>query len=163
MIDILLLILFAYAVIKGIIKGFVIEAASLIGVLLGIYCARIYTPMATGKMCEWINCSNIYATPITYLIIFFAIVFLCHFCAKILDKTLNIFLLGWLNKLLGGLFGFLKYLFIASILLNFFNKIDEHTHFLSNETKESSFLYYPVKSVVPSILPFIQEKNFGDF
>jgi membrane protein required for colicin V production len=65
--------------------------------------------------------------------------------------------LGVFNKILGAVFGLLKYAFIASVFIYFFNLLDARHHFLSADTKAESRLYYPVAKLSPALLPLMKE------
>ena len=61
--------------------------------------------------------------------------------------------MGILNKILGGVFGLLKIGLILSIVLLVFSKLNNTIPFISDDQKESSVLYEPVKNLAPMIFP----------
>ena len=65
--------------------------------------------------------------------------------------------LGVFNKILGAIFGLLKYAFIISVCIYFFNLLDARHNFLSADTKAESRLFYPVAKMSPALLPLMKE------
>ena len=57
------------------------------------------------------------------------------------------------------LFGVLKTALILSVILLLFDHVDKDVHIISEETKEESQVYEPLKNLVPTLLPFL---NFWD-
>jgi membrane protein required for colicin V production len=56
-------------------------------------------------------------------------------------------MLGWLDKLLGGVFSWVKCLVILSVLLYSFGKINGYFHFVSDEYLSQTILYEPIRSI----------------
>ena len=76
---------------------------------------------------------------------------------KVFTKLASFAALGWLNRLLGGLFGFLKMALILSVSLNFFLKINSNNTFAEQKTLDGSFFFYPVLEVSNTIFPVLEE------
>ncbi len=158
--DIIFIIILLYGIIKGVIKGFVVEVASFVGVILGIYLAKYNSATLALFLNGLLNIAEEYNQAIAFVTIFVLVILICHILAKIVDKTLKLVMLGWLNKLLGAALGFIKYALIISIILNVLTGFNLSDKFLSSEKKEGSFLYKPLEKIVPEIMPFV---NWDDF
>jgi membrane protein required for colicin V production len=78
---------------------------------------------------------------------------------KLIHKLVNIIALGFLNRLAGGIFGLLKCALVLSVILYFFNGFDQDSSILNNEVKQESYLYDPVESIVPMIIPRLNIVN----
>ncbi|MBN2787896.1 MAG: CvpA family protein [Paludibacteraceae bacterium] len=153
--DIIILIVLLYGLVKGIIRGFILQFFSLIGVFIGIYAAKIYALKFTLLISQWFSISTTYAKPITYLLIFCAVILCLHLLAKLLDKSIKVSLVNWVNKLLGALLGILKYALILSILLTVFQALDKNSRMIKQSTKNKSVLYSPILNIVPRLMPTI--------
>jgi membrane protein required for colicin V production len=94
---------------------------------------------------------NLASFAITFVIIVLAI----SLAGKALTKLADFAALGFLNKLLGALFGVLKIGLILSIVLMVFSKMNKTIPFLEDEDLKDSVLYEPVKSLAPMIFPNI--------
>ena len=77
---------------------------------------------------------------------------------KALTKIADFAALGFVNKLFGGVFSLARSLLILSVLLFFFHKINSTISLVKKDTLESSILYYPIKSVVPTLFPSLFEE-----
>lgn len=152
-IDIVLAALLLFGFVRGLFKGFFVEVASLVALILGVYGAIHFSGFAAEFLeskFEWEEKTiNIVAFAITFVVI----VFVIGLAGKALTKLADFAALGLINKLLGGVFGGLKVALILSVLLGVFDKMNNTLPFMEEEDLEKSSLYEPVKSVAPMILP----------
>jgi len=151
--DIILVALLLFGLVKGLMKGLFVEVASLIALIAGIYGAIHFSAFAFDFLESKVDWSektiNITAFAITFVII----VIVISLAGKALTKLADFAALGILNKLLGGLFGALKIGLILSVVLIVFNKMNKTIPFVNEDTLEESILYEPVKSLVTIIFP----------
>ena len=94
---------------------------------------------------------------ISFAITFLLIIIAVHFLAKLLEKFISIIALGFVNKLLGAVFGLLKAGVILSVVLVLINLADEKFKFIPSEEKSESLLYEPVLSLVPAVIPGVKD------
>ena len=114
--DILVVVIVAFTLIRGIFRGLVKELSSIIGVLAGFYAAYTYYPNLAQVLARWI--SNVgYLNILSFLIIFSTILIIVSVMGVIIKYLLNIAFLGWLDRICGAGFGLIKGLLIVSILL----------------------------------------------
>lgn len=149
--DLFLLIPIALGFIFGLFKGLIKELTSLAAIVFGIYGAKLMAPLLSGILISKFDFSIKTALPIAYLLLFIAIGIGFLLLAKMLDKIFESMSLGGLNKLLGGLFGGLKFALIVSVLLNVFNALDSRFSILKAETKENSIAYLPLMKLGPTL------------
>ncbi|PWH84070.1 colicin V production protein [Algibacter marinivivus] len=158
-IDIVLGALILFGLVRGFMKGLFVEVASLVALVAGVYGAIHFSNFAADFLqtkTEWNEKTiNITAFAITFVIIVLAI----GLAGKALTKLANFAALGIINKLAGGVFGALKIALILSVVLNVFDKLNNTITLLDDDTKESSVLYKPVKSLVPMIFPNLLNLN----
>ncbi|NMH88885.1 CvpA family protein [Flavivirga algicola] len=161
-IDIVLAAFILFGLIRGFMKGLFVEVASLVALIAGVYGAIHFSNFAGDFLeskVDWNeNSINITAFAITFVIIVLAITL----AGKALTKLANFAALGIINKLLGGLFGGLKIALILSVILIVFDRMNSAIPFTDEETLETSILYKPVKSLVPTILPSIMGSDEED-
>ncbi|NNC50419.1 MAG: CvpA family protein [Flaviramulus sp.] len=152
-IDIVLGALILFGLVRGFMKGFFVEVASLIALVAGVYGAIHFSNFAAEFLqtkTQWNEKTiNITAFAITFVIIVFAI----GLAGKALTKLADFAALGIINKFLGGLFGALKIALVLSVILNIFDKMNSTITFIDEENMNESALYKPVKSAVPLIFP----------
>ena len=155
-IDLVLGIILIIAAIQGFRKGFIIEAASLAALILGIWGAIKFSDWTAGYISKTFNYHSDSLGIIAFLLTFIGIVVLVHLLGKILDNTIKAVALGFLNRLAGIIFGMLKVAVILSILLLLFDSVDENVHILPAKQKAESKIYSPMKQLVPTLFPFIK-------
>jgi membrane protein required for colicin V production len=157
--DIILTALILFGLVRGLIKGFFVEIASLVALVAGVYGAIHFSNYAATLIDEnsqWDEKTvNILAFAATFVII----VLVIALAGKALTKLASFAALGILNKLLGAIFGALKIAVILSVILLVFDSLNRAIPFTDEETIEESILYEPVKSLVPMIFPVILEKK----
>jgi membrane protein required for colicin V production len=151
--DIILLVFLAFGLIRGFLRGFFVEIASLVALVAGVYGAFHFSDFAAEFLKEKVdwneNTVNIVAFVSTLIIIVLAIAL----AGKALTKIADFAALGLINKLLGAFFGGQKIAVILSILLIVFEKMNRNIPFTKETDKADSVLYKPVKSIIPLIFP----------
>lgn len=154
--DIFFAIPLVWGIVRGLMSGFVRSLSIFIGLILGVYLAHIYAPELSPTISEWFTLSARQCLSLAYVVIFIAVMLLVAIVARILDKFLHLILLGWLNKLLGALFGFFKWAIILSLFIMLIEYANSKFEFLTPEKKSESLLYEPIKNVVPTIMPYVK-------
>lgn len=154
-IDILLGALLLFGLVRGLMKGLFVEVASLVALIAGIYGAIHFSSFVAEFLMEHVDWSertiNLTAFAITFVIIVLAI----SLAGKALTKLADFAALGFLNKLLGAVFGVLKIGLILSVVLMIFSKMNRTIPFLEDEDLKDSVLFEPVKSLAPMLFPNI--------
>ncbi len=157
--DIFLLIPIALGFIIGLYKGLIKELTSLLAIVLGIYGAKLWARDVSDFLIHKLDFSGKTALPIAYLLVFITIAILLLILANMLGKVLDSISLSGLNKILGGIFGGLKYALILSVLMNFFEAIDSKFSIISKQTKEKSFGYKPILNFGPTLWEETKEEQ----
>ena len=148
-IDLLLLIPLIWFVYQGFRKGFVIELASLAALILGIYVALYFSGFAADFLVDNMNMGPKYVPVVSFIITFIVVVFLVYSVGKLLEKLINMVALGFVNKIVGGVFGFLKGAVLISIVLMIINHFNDDL--ISEEKKTHSMLYEPIEEIAPML------------
>jgi membrane protein required for colicin V production len=156
-IDIVLGALLLFGLIRGLTKGLFVEVASLVALIAGVYGAIHFSHYATNFLESRVDWDEQYINITSFAITFIIIVFTISLAGKALTKLADFAALGMLNKLLGGLFGFLKIGLILSIILMVFSSMNKAIPFVDDKAIEDSILYEHVRSLAPMIFPNIIE------
>jgi membrane protein required for colicin V production len=159
-IDIIIIAALGLAMVMGFINGLVKEVASLAALILGIWGAIRFSSFTAEKLYDYFDMTGKYVGIISFLITFGVIVILIHFIGLLVDKLVDAVALGFLNKLLGIVFGLFKAVLIISVILVVLNAIDARKPFLPKERIEQSILYNPISDIAPAIFPIIGEGGF---
>jgi membrane protein required for colicin V production len=163
--DIIIAALLLFGFIRGLFKGLFVEIASLIALIAGVYGAIHFSYFVGNFLVERVSWEEKYITIISFAITFAIIVLAIGLLGKLFTKIADFASLGLLNKILGGAFGALKIGIILSILLSVFTKLNNTIPFISEEQKDTSILYEPVKNLATTLFPdfFTVVKDETDF
>ncbi len=162
-IDIILLILLIYAMYNGYRKGFIGQLTKLAALLLGIWGAIHFSHLTSSLIQQYFSETTKFLPLIAFGITFLVVVMGVHFIGVLVEGFAKMVMLGLPNKILGALFGMLKAALIISVILALFDTINEKSHILSDETQEKSILYKPIKSIAPSIYPYLKFEEIKSF
>ncbi len=149
--DIILAIPLLWFAYKGFRKGLVIELTSLVALLLGIYMAIHFSDITATYLSEWFNIQGKYISIVSFSLTFIGVVILVYFVGKLIEKFVDILLLGLVNKALGMLFGLLKMALVLSTFIYILNSIS--INILPKQSCDQSMLFRPIERLVPALLP----------
>ena len=144
-IDIILIIPLLLGAVMGFKKGLVLELASLVGLILGIYGAIKFSDYTAEKLVHFVGITQEWVGLFSFLVTFVGLVLGVFLVARILNKALKLVALGTANRVLGLVFGTLKFALIISTALYFFENINRKFDFVEQDFAEQSLLYEPIK------------------
>lgn len=160
--DIIIAALLLFGFIRGLMKGLFVELASLISLIAGVYGAIHFSYFVGDFLKDSVDWEAQYITITAFAITFIVIVIVISLLGKLFTKIANFAALGVLNKILGGVFGALKFGLILSIVLIIFDKLNKTIPFVTEENTEDSILYKPVKGLAPLLFSnFLTVDDFG--
>jgi len=159
-IDFIIIVILVFGLLRGYTDGLVIEVASLAALILGIWGAIRFSTFTAGKLYDWFDMTGEYVGIIAFIITFLIIVVAIHFIGVIADRFVCAISLGFLNRLLGMVFGVLKTILILSVIFVILNAIDSKRHFLPRSKIEQSKFYNPIADIAPALFPVIGEGTF---
>lgn len=157
--DILILLLLVFGVVRGVWKGFVLELAGFVGIILSVYVARFYSGLVVDFLESFFGVGKEISPIFAFLLTFILSMLACHFLALLVDKFVSLIALGWLNKLLGGVLSLAKYILILSVLFNLFDLANKRLDLFDSGFQTKSKLYQPMKKIAPAILPCIDSND----
>ena len=152
-IDIVIACLLLFGLFIGFRRGLFVELTSLVGLVLGVYGAIHFSHFLSNFLeskVKWdASMIQVVAFAGTFIIIVMALVLL----GKALTKIAETIMLGFFNKMLGAIFGALKYALIISVVLLIFSEFNKTFKFMDKSKTKDSVLYEPVKNFAPLIFP----------
>ncbi len=152
-VDIILAIPLAIGAIRGFARGFVMEAAALIGLIAGVFLAALIADIM-GKIVAELSDWNVMTFKIiTFVIIFVIVVVLINMVARFVEKLFKLTGLNLINRIAGIGAGIVKYAFVLSVVLIFFNYLNRNELLMSEKTQNDSLLYNKISGFVPAVLP----------
>ena len=153
--DIGILIILAFFLIKGLLRGIILEVFTLLGWIVGFVIALREKSVLASWMIKSLRFPELLANILGFLVILFVIVFLLRWAGRALKYTTRWTFIGWLDRGGGILFGVAKGLLAASLLLSLFSVIPVPDSL--EKKKKESYLYEPVGAVAPAVFNFLQK------
>lgn len=139
--DIIILLPLLIGLVRGLMKGLVIEIASIVAIVLGYIGSRLWGAMFAAWLIKQFSWPETVCMVVAYALLFIGISLLLHILARALSKLFQKVSLGWLNRLLGGIFGTLKWAIIVLTLVLCVHRLDEQFQFIQPDLKEQSIIY----------------------
>jgi len=152
-IDMLLAVTLLLAIFKGWSKGLIVGVFSLLGLILGAAAAL----KLSGTFALYMNREVGHPSPlwpvVAFVLIFLVVALLVRFIATMLEKVLQLAMLGWLNRI-GGilLYGF-TYAILFSILVWFADQL----YLIPPTLKAGSKTYPWIAPLGPRIISYSGE------
>ena len=139
--DIIILLPLLIGLVRGLMKGLVIEIASIVAIVLGYIGSRLWGAMFAAWLIKQFSWPETVCMVVAYALLFIGISLLLHILARLISKLFQKVSLGWLNRLLGGIFGTLKWAIIVLTLVLCVHRLDEQFQFIQPDLKEQSIIY----------------------
>jgi membrane protein required for colicin V production len=114
--DVLVLLIFLAFLVRGIWIGFIRQISSLFAMIGGFLLAGYFDNAFYQLILPFFSNSNT-AFLLTYIVLFGAFFFLLKVLGLGLKKVIDVTLTTWFDRTVGGLFGFIKAVFVSSLIL----------------------------------------------
>ncbi len=151
-IDFILIVLIVIAIFKGYRKGLVLAIFSIIAFIIGLAAALKLSAFVADKLKDNISISYQWLPFISFAVVFFIVVLLVNLGARLIQKSFDMVLLGWVNRLGGAVLYTMLYLILFSVFLFYIEKI----HLIKSETIAASTTYSFIAPIAPKVID-----NFG--
>ena len=159
-IDAIIGICLALAFIRGWKKGMLWAIASLAAVVLG----SLVSLKLSHRFAQYIQEQEIidskYTLVISYILLFLIVMYGLRFLIKMLEKLLQSLMLGWANRIAGGLL----YISFTAFMLSSIFWLANEASILTIEAKSESLLYSSIEPIAPKgieicgdALPFLKD------
>src|SRR5579872_7334759 len=115
-VDIVLLVPILWGIYKGFRKGLIVELASILAIILGVWACSKFSDLVASFLGTYIHSeiSSLYLSIISVIILFLGVVILVFFIAKRIQKLAEAIMLGIANRILGAIFGGFKWALLIS-------------------------------------------------
>lgn len=146
-IDIVFLILMVISFYKGLSKGFIMAAFSVLGFIIGLAAALKLSAVVAAKLS--VHTGNAKWLPLlSFALVFIAVTILVNIIGKLIQKTFETVMLGWANRI-GGV---ILYVLLYSIIFSIFLFYAVQLHFLGSETVAASVVYPYLQPLGPKVI-----------
>ncbi len=129
-IDMFIMVLLVYAVFRGITRGLVLQLASLVALIAGIFLALKFSGFTAHFLVKYWAFDYEYLYMVSLAITFALVFIMINILGNMLDKVMQASQLSLLNKLAGAFFNICKVMLIMGVLLLFIDRVgqpDKHT------------------------------------
>lgn len=154
-----LLLPLAYGAWRGFKKGLIIEVFTLLAIFVGIYLAVRFSDALSNKINDNVGEEYSSTPAISFTLIFLAVGALIYFGGIALEKVVKAVNLSVANRMLGLLFGTIKALYLLSIVLVTYQSYDPEGKLISEEARESSLLFNPIKNTSIKTIPLLGQSR----
>ena len=144
-IDLAVVCLLVYGLARGAYRGFFVEVSSLLALVLGVFGALHFSSFTASLFSNYIEWD--YLPLLSFALTFIGIMIGVAWVGKLLTKLAKVVLLGFLNRLLGALFGACKWLVICGVLIWIIGQIDVFFSFLPETLKDNSLVCQPLEEL----------------
>ncbi|MBQ2966364.1 MAG: CvpA family protein [Bacteroidales bacterium] len=158
--DIIILICFVPALVQGLRKGFISQIVSIVSILLGVYLSFQFSTALSVWLAQYIEGSEQVLKIVSFALILVGVMAGLTLLSKLLEGFVKFVMLGWLNKLLGVLFSFLKCALIVGLVIMAFNSLNNSLNLISEEELAKSVLYPPLKDLAYTVFPYLKDMLF---
>lgn len=148
LLDIVLIIVLILAVIKGYQRGLIVGVFSFVAIIIGLAAAMKLSTVVSGYIGEAIKISDGWLPVISFAVVFIVVVLLIRLGANMIQKTVEISMLGWVNRLGGILFYVAIYAMVYSVILFY----AEQVRLVQPEAIDKSVSYSYIQILGPKVI-----------
>jgi membrane protein required for colicin V production len=117
LLDIIFAVIIVLAILKGYQRGLIVGLFSLVAVIIGLAAAMKLSTVVSGYIGKAVKVSDQWLPIISFAVVFLIVILLIRLGAKAVEKTIEVAMLGWVNKI-GGIILFAAiYTVVFSVLL----------------------------------------------
>ena len=139
--DILILLPLLIGLIRGLMKGLIVEVVSIAAIVLGFLGAKWWSAGFASWLMQQFEWNETACIVVAYALIFAGIALGLNIVARLLSKLFQKIQLGWINRLLGGVFGTAKWGIVIVALVLCVHNLDKQFQFIQPELREKSVVY----------------------
>lgn len=115
--DLVVAIILILAIIKGFQKGLIAGLFSFIAIIIGLAAAIKLSAVVAGYIGKTVKVSEQWLPVISFAVVFLVVILLVRWGANAIQRTVEIAMLGWVNRLGGVIFYAAIYITVLSVIL----------------------------------------------
>lgn len=148
--DIIIIVLMFVFGVTGWRKGIIIEAATLLGLGLGLYGAFHFSDFTAQELVNYVEINPKYLGVISFIVTFIVVALVVNLLGRLLSKVVKNLNLGFIDKLGGFLVGLAKGVLLCSLMVMLINALNLRG-IVKDDAKKASVLYPWVEQTVPYV------------
>lgn len=155
--DIVLLILFIPGIIRGLRKGILEQAISLVGIVLGVWLAFRYHDKVGAWLQTLMTASESIIQVVSFAGILVAVILVVLIISRLLTRLAEMATLGWLNRVLGMVFALATTALVLGILIILFDTVNTKLELVTSPILTESLLYGVLRDLGYFVFPFLKQ------
>ncbi len=148
LIDIVFVILVVVAIFKGFSRGFIVAVFSLLAFIIGLAAAIKLSAVVASWLGTKVTLSEKWLPVIAFAIVLIVVVLLVRIGAKLIEKTVQLAMLGWLNRLGCIILYVILYIMIYSVVLFYAHNIG----LIKQNSIDASATFSYVQPIGPKVI-----------
>ena len=156
-IDIVIVCCFLPVLYFGIKNGLVRQLVALAVIYFGITLSLKFSSSVSAWLLEHLEMPEFWAKAVSFILVFFVVALVLSLLGRLVEKIIQIYLLGWLNKLLGIVMTFVLFLFIISALVYLVDSANNILEFIPKEKLEESRFYPQLLNLSQEVFPRVKD------
>ena len=158
LLDVILIVVIAFSSVYGLFKGLVKEVISLLAVIIGLIGAsRFYE--GASPLLKNLGLGEQAARILSFFVLFIVIFIALILIGKLIHKLIHAIFLGWLNRLGGIGFGFIRGIIVSGIIIMILTIILSEKAPILSESKLTPHIM-SISKVLVSLVPDDLQKRF---
>ena len=154
--DIILALMLAASLLHGLFKGFTEQAIAIVAIVAGTWAALKFTDLACAFLQPYLGAPAGFLKVLVFIMMVVLVVLLFKLIGKLVKASINFVTLGWLDRLLGAVFGPLKAAIVLGILTVLFTSLNNTFHLVGEETLSRSPIFIHLRDASLAVLPYLK-------
>jgi len=147
-IDVIFLVLMLMAIVRGLRKGLILALFALAAFVIGLAAALKLSVITSVYLQDSVNVSARWLPVLSFALVFIVVVLLVKWIGMLIEKTIDLAMLGWINKIAGILLYAALYTILFSVALFYMVQL----HLIKQETLQTSVTYHGIEPWGPVVV-----------
>ena len=117
---------------------------------------RPFCVCMSGWLGQWVAASGQILEIVAFALILILVFLGLGMVGRLIEATIRLIMLGWLNRLLGAVFALVKWLLVMGLLAVAFNSINETLGLVKPEVLAHSHLYPILTDIAETVFPYLK-------
>ena len=135
--DLIFVVILVLAIYKGYQRGLIVGIFSFLAIIIGLAAAMKLSTVVAGYIGEAVKISDEWLPVISFAVVFIIIVLLVRLGANAIQRTAEVAMLGWVNRISGIVLYAALYITVFSVLVFY----SEQVHLIKQQTIDKSVSY----------------------
>jgi len=155
--DIILLLFFIPAVVRGISKGFIEQLVGIASIIIGAWLAFKFTEPVSAWLGGYLSWDSSVLNIVAFVLIALVISLVLKLIGNLISSLLKDLSLGFVNRILGLVFSLLKTALVIGLIIYLFDGLNSKITLVNPETLSASVIYTNLKDAADVVFPFLKD------